>query len=262
MLRSPSSAGLRPAVDYYKIEIEEMIALETADSTYERCLSMGFNSTGDPNAPACKQIFRRPSSGTAANIDSSFTNEGRAVVAGVDFQLNWSRELANGGFSMNTIANYNLESTTQDRPALAEIDHSGYNSCALQIQCQRYDYRVFSTFSYFTGPWTVSLRHQYWPSLDDADCRANRMAEDCMYDSLPSYDLFALTAGYTFQDRYRVNLGIENLLDDVPPCLGYDPDANGGRFARDCARGGGFGGNGAVYDPLGRRFFLSLSMEF
>ena len=245
-------------VDYYKIEIEEMIALETADSTYERCLSMAFNPTGDANSRACHQIFRRPSTGNAANIDSSFTNEGRAVMAGVDFQLNWTKELANGGFAMNTVANYNLESTTQDRPALAERDHSGYNSCALQIQCQRYDYRVFTTFSYFTGPWTVSLRHQYWPSLDDADCRANRMAKDCMYDGFPSYGLFALTAGYTFQDRYRVNLGVENLLDDVPPCRAYDPDANGGRFARDCNRGSG----SAVYDPLGRRFFVSLSMEF
>ena len=55
-----------------------------------------------------------------------------------------------------------------------------------------------------------------------------------------------------------MSLGIENLLDEEPPCLGYNPDANGGRFAADCTHGAG----SAVYDPLGRRFFLSLNMEF
>ncbi len=250
-------------VDYYTIEIEDMIALESADSTYERCLSMAFNPTGNVNAPACMQILRNPSSGNASNIDSSFTNEGRAVMSGVDLQLNWSRELGNGGINLNTVANYNLEAITQDRPGLSEIDHAGYSSCALQIQCQRYDYRLFTTFSYFTGPWNVSLRHQHWPSLDNAACRTNTQSNGCLYSTNPSYNLFALTAGYTFQERYRVSLGIENLLDEEPPCLGFNPDANGGRFPAPCTRGGGFGGGGgAVYDPLGRRFFVGLNMEF
>ena len=249
-------------VDYYTIEIEDMIALEGADSTYERCLSMAFNPSGDADAPACQQIFRNPSNGNAANIDSSFTNEGRAVMSGIDLQLNWSRQLGNGGINLNTVANYNLEATTQDRPGLEEIDHAGYSSCALQIQCQRYEYRLFTTFSYFTGPWTVSVRHQHWPSLDNSACRTNTQSNGCLYSTNPSYNLFALTAGYRFQDRYRVSLGIENLLDEEPPCLGYNPDANGGRFASPCTRGGGFGGSGAVYDPLGRRFFVGMNMEF
>lgn len=245
-------------IDYYTIEIEDMIALETADSTYERCLSMAFNPTGDPNASACQQIYRNPSSGNAANVDRSFTNEGRAVMSGIDFQLNWSRDLGPGGFNLNTVANYNIEALTQDRPGLDEIDHAGFNSCGLQIQCQRYDYRLFSTVSYFQGPWNIALRHQYWPELDSGACRTNRQSNGCLYSSNPSYHLFALTAGYRFQDRYRVSLGIENLLDEEPPCLGYNPDANGGRFAADCTHGAG----SAVYDPLGRRFFLSLNMEF
>ena len=182
-------------VDYYTIEIEDMIALETADSTYERCLSLAFNPTGDPNLPACQQIYRNPSSGNAANVDRSFTNEGRSVMSGIDLQLNWSRELGNGGINLNTVANYNLESLTQDRPSLQAIDHSGFNSCGLQIQCQRYDYRLFTTFSYFTGPWNVSLRHQYWPKLDSGACRTNRQSNGCLYSSNPTYNLFALTAG-------------------------------------------------------------------
>jgi outer membrane receptor protein involved in Fe transport len=244
------------SVDYYEIEIKDMIALESGDTTYERCLSLAFNPTGDPSSPACNQILRNPSSGASANIDTSFTNEGRALMSGFDLQLNWSRPLGQGQFNMNTVANFVGESITQDRPDVAEIDHAGYEDCALQIQCQQYDYRLFTTFSYFQGPWNVSLRHQFWPELDDSACRTATDSNACLNSSPPSYNLFALTGGYTFADRYTVQFGIENLLDEEPPCLGANPGAT--PFPLDCRRTQ----NGAVYDPLGRRFFLSMNMDF
>lgn len=49
---------------------------------------------GDPTSPACQQIIRNAYSGGAANVDLSFTNQGRAKVSGVDLQLNWSKMLA------------------------------------------------------------------------------------------------------------------------------------------------------------------------
>ncbi|MDX1561972.1 MAG: TonB-dependent receptor, partial [Gammaproteobacteria bacterium] len=244
-------------VDWYEIEITDMIALESADSTYERCLSLEFNPTGNPNAPACNQIFRNPSTGGAANIDRSFTNEGRALMSGVDLQFNWSRPLGRGGFNLNTVANFNLDSITQDRPELPEEDHAGFDSCSLQIQCQQYDYRLFTTASYFQGPWNISLRHQFWPELDNVSCRTAPTSDPCIYSSDPTYDLFALTGSYSF-DRYTVRVGIENLLDTEPPCIGQRP--NNTPFPLDCTHSAG--ASGAVYDPLGRRYFVSMTMDF
>jgi outer membrane receptor protein involved in Fe transport len=189
-------------------------------------------------------------------------------MSGVDLQLNWSRPLGPGNFSMNSVANYNLKAETQDRGDLATEDHAGFNDCGLQIQCQRYKYRIFSQFSYAQGPWNVTLRHQFWPELDDQDCRGSALAEDCLYDSYPTYQLFALTGGYTFADKDRVNVGIENLLDEDPPCLGFDPNpvflrdiinpATGSGYTQACTHSG----NGATFDPLGRRYFVSMTMDF
>jgi outer membrane receptor protein involved in Fe transport len=53
-----------------------------------------------------------------------------------------------------------------------------------------------------------------------------------------------------------VSLGIENLLDEDPPCVGADPTDT--PFPTACTRTG----NGATYDPLGRRYFLSVTMDF
>jgi len=254
------------SVDYYSIEIEDMIALTGPDSIYESCLSIEKNPTGDPSAPACRQIIRDPFNGNAANIDLTFTNQGRAKVSGVDLQLDWSKMLATGGLNVNVVANYNIESKTQDRSDLDTIDWAGTRGCGLQIQCQGYDYRLFSTVNYFRGPWTVTLRHQYWPSIKDASFAEGTGAIPNPLGNIESYQLFYLGASYAFGERYTLRVGIENLFDEEPPRTGGDPNAT--RFATPpthITSSGrlGFGeGGSSVYEPLGRRGFISLTMNF
>jgi len=254
-------------VDYYTIEIKDMIALEGPDSTYASCLSIARNPTGDPTIPACTQIVRNPVNGGASNIDLTFTNQGRAKVEGVDLQLNWTKSLTNGALNMNMVANYNLASETQDRPDLPTIDWAGTNGCGLQIECQGYDYRLFTSLSYIRGPWTVSLRHQFWPSiLDDSYGKGLSGIPDPLGNISDSFSLVYLGASYSFNDKYTFRIGIENLFDKEPPLVGGDPNSN--RFPTPpqhlISNGrGGFGAGGdAVYEPLGRRGFLSLSMDF
>ncbi len=256
-------------VDYYTIEIEDMIAIESPDTAYERCLSLGLNPTGDPTSPACLQVTRNQFNGGVSNLDLTFTNQGQATVAGVDLQLNGMMMLQSGGLNFSFVANYNLESTTQDRPGLSTIDWAGTRGCALQIQCQQYEYRLFSTVTYSTGPWSATLRHQFWPSLLDAS-----YAEGLPSTSPPnplgnindSYSLFYLGGSYRFSDKYNLTFGIENLLDEDPPLVGGNP--NNARFPIPpspivSVGTANFGAGGsAVYEPLGRRFFLGMSMNF
>jgi outer membrane receptor protein involved in Fe transport len=259
------------SVDYYTIEIEDMIALEGSDSIYQRCVDMTFNPTGDPNAPACQLVYRDPTNGNPSNIDRAFNNEGRVEVEGVDLQLNWSKMLASGGFNLQLIANYNMKSETQDREDLPTFDWTGTNGCALQIQCQGYDYRLFTTLGYFRGNWGLQLRHQYWPSIKSGTCVTAPTSTGCTY-GLPAgfgppgvdtdYQQFHLAANYSFNERYTLRAGIENLFDEEPPMAGGDPTALPFPTA-DTHIGGGLGGGaGATYDPLGRRFFISMTMDF
>ena len=243
-------------VDWYEIEIQNMIALISADATYQTCLDMAFNPTGDPNAIACQNIRRNSATGGGSYVDRQFSNLGRALMSGADLQFNWSRPLGGGNFNMNSVANYNLKSDTQDRSDLPTIDHVGYNTCSLQIQCQQYIYRIFSTFSYFKNRWNVTLRHQYWPELENSTCATAPDSVSCQNNSMPNYQLFALTGGYTIADKYRISIGIENLLDEDPPCTGANPNAT--PWPTTCAHTSG----GGTYDPLGRRYYVSMTMDF
>src|SRR5690606_23468762 len=242
--------------DWYDIEIQNMIALIGADATYQTCLDIAFNPTGDPNSPACQNIRRNSATGGGSYVDRVFSNLGRSRMSGADIQFNWSRPLGRGNCNFNTVANYNLKSETQDREDLPTQDHVGYSSCSLQIQCQQYVYRLFSTFNYFQGQWNVSLRHQYWPELEPSSCAAAPSSIACVNNTMPTYQLFALTGSYTFAERFRLNMGIENLLDEDPPCTGANPLAT--PWPTVCNHNSG----GSTYDPLGRRFFLSMAMDF
>lgn len=257
------------SVDYYTIEIEDMIALESSDSIMQRCFSIAENAAGDPTAPACELMFRNPSNGNAANIDLFFSNLGRTEVSGVDFQLNWSRPLGGGMFNMNSVMNYNIESKTQDRPDSTTFDHSGTLGCALQIQCQQYEYRVFTTFNYFRGPWSIQLRHQFWPDVLPAAC-AEPLATPTSCDNAlatgggvrDNYQLVDLSGSYTFGDRYTLSVGLENAFDKEPPITGTNPLQT--PFANPGTRAGiGLGGAaGATYDPLGRLAYVLLRAQF
>ena len=243
-------------VDWYQIEIENMVALEGADSTYQRCLDMAFNPNGDLSTPACMNIARNPSNGNGGFVNRSFTNEGLAKFSGVDVQLNWSKQLANGGgLNMNLVANAPVHEITQDRADLDPIDHAGFDSCALQMQCQNYDYRMFTTVGYGKNNWNFNVRHQYWPELLNNACRTDVLSNACINSTGPSYGLFSAAANLQF-DRYRINVGIENLLDEEPPCLGANPGS--ANFPTECTHSG----NGATFDPLGRRYYVSLTMDF
>lgn len=241
------------SVDYYKIDITDMIAVENADAVYQRCLDPSFNPGGDPATPACQSLLRDPQSGNPVSIDLSYTNEGRSITSGVDLQLDWSASVGTGQLGLNVLANYNIENTTQAATGLPQIDWAGTLGCALQLQCMGYDYRIFSTLNYARGPWSASLRWQHWPSIKAAAYATN--PDTILSGVSESYDLLAMSASYAFGRKYLLRMGVENLLDKDPPLSGGNPNAV--PFPTSPTHAGG-----ATYDPLGRRFFTSVTMNF
>jgi iron complex outermembrane recepter protein len=243
-------------VDYYKIEISDMISVEGPDTTHQRCLSLAQNPSGSPDTPACVALFRDPVNGNPSGIDLGYTNTGFATVSGVDVAFNMTKQLSWGGLNLNIVANKNLASLTQDSLVAPERDWRGTQGCALQIQCQGYDYRLFTTLNYFRDNWGTSLRHQYWPDIKAAGCITAPAGANCLYGGVQTdYHMFSLSGNYQIGERYTLRVGIENLLDKAPPLNLGDPTVT--PFPTAPTHVGG----GATYDPLGRRAFISLTMN-
>lgn len=262
VIQSPSEdffwGGFSGSLDWYEIEITDMIALEANDAVLERCMSPAFNPTGNPDIPACNSIGRDPLTGGVQFIGRSYTNQGRALTSGVDIQLDWSGQFDFGGIGLNVLANYNLENITQEGPNIEEVDWAGTRGCSLGLQCMGYDYQVFTTLTWFNGPWNASLRWRYYPTIDSG---AAAQEPDTRQQGIhSSYSYFALAGGYQVNDNLNLRVGIENLFDKLPPYSGgeyWREEENPNDFNRAPTRAGG-----GVYDPIGRRLFVSARMQF
>ncbi len=262
VVRSPSEdefwSGFTGSIDWYEIEITDMIALESGDEVFERCLSPALNPAGDPNVASCKAIGRDPLTGNTQFVGRSYTNSGRAVTSGLDFQVDWAGEFAFGGLRLNVLANYNLENITQAADDVAEIEWAGTTGCSLGLECMGYDYRVFSTVSWTQDRWNAQLRWQYYPTIDAGATATDPTSRSIGVHS--SYSSFALSGSYNYSESLTLSLGIDNLLDKLPPLQGGEAwreaeDPND--YNRAPTRAGG-----GTYDPLGRRIFVSASMAF
>jgi outer membrane receptor protein involved in Fe transport len=171
-----------------------------------------------------------------------------------------------GSLNHNSSITKNLHEITQDAPALPETDWTGFNACSLQLQCLNYNFRAFTTVGYGRGMWNLSVTHQYWPGLDNNACRTVPGSVACVYNSLPAYSLMSVNGNIRFNDKYTVSIGLENLLDKEPPCINSNPTTVPGSgtppnpfaFPTACTHTG----DGSTYDPLGRTYFISMTMDF
>ena len=68
-----------------------------------------------------------------------------------------------------------------------------------------------------------------------------------------SYDVFNLNGGWSIGDRYGLRFGVDNLFDVDPELVQANP--RGGDTNSDLT-------NPALYDLLGRRFYLGLNVSF
>jgi outer membrane receptor protein involved in Fe transport len=260
--------GLNLTVDYYDIEIKDMISVEGALTVYEKCLSAASNPAYDPQHPACLKIHRNPVTGTATTTTVSYVNAAYAEVSGVDVTADWQTELAGGAFGVSFMVSSLLQEKTQDTVNAPVIDWKGSlgPTAATSLNNGAFDYRTFTTVNYGRGDWNVALRWRHLPTaIDAAQAAINASIAAGLtpagttstgLGAQDSYDVFDLSGTYDLGEQTSLRYGIDNLFDELPVCTG-------GRSAADPhpAPCGGQTEAG-FYDVLGRSVYVGVSLTF
>jgi outer membrane receptor protein involved in Fe transport len=221
--------------DYWRIELDDMIAPQVPDTLYRECLSADTNPSYSPAHPSCVLILRNPTSGAVATVNVTYTNEAAADLAGYDLQFDWSTDdLGPGQLNLNVLATVTDHWKTQVNPASPTLDFTGT-----------------------TGPsdvrganWGTTLRWRHLPSI----APEGTIRTQAQYTDTPSYNVFDLSARYTFADRWDLRFGIDNLLDEEPRVVNLRTVAEG--YTQTGVT------NGAFYDVLGRRFYVGMTVQF
>jgi iron complex outermembrane receptor protein len=260
----PWAENLSVTLDWYSIELTDIIAQQNVAELWRQCmLSL------DASSPECSVVHRDATDGGAIQTDITYSNQGYAKFTGFDAQVNWRAQFADiglgfipGSISINSLLTVPRKRITQASPQAPRIENVGTLRCDLGLNCSGYDYSVFTTFNYFNGNLGVSLRWNYYPSIDAVSVATNPTSRD--RGVFESYNLFSLNASYMFNDKLTLRGGIDNLFNTEPPLSGGSYAADGGwvgavapAFPTKPAYS-----SSATYDQFGRRFYIGLSANF
>jgi outer membrane receptor protein involved in Fe transport len=240
------------SVDYFKIEIEDLIDTVDRQTAVDFC----FNAADFPNQ-FC-ELLTRDNTGAAfqlgelTEVNSGFVNEGTWETSGIDVSLLWGWQMEDwiaaipGQVGLRLNYTHLLDFTEVKFGAKDELE--GEVGFA--------DDRFQSALVYTLGPLQAT-----WEWTFISDSVADKSSDLFNFD-VGSYSTHDLQFSYSFSEAgvlsgtafegTRLYVGINNVLDeDAPIILSGVPGNTTGTDT-----------NADVYDPIGRAWYAGLNITF
>jgi iron complex outermembrane receptor protein len=251
--------------DYFNIHLKDTIGAIGADTIINNCIS-----TGDP--VFCSAVHRDPNGSlfrtNAGYVVDTNVNFGSLTTRGVDAKVNYRLPIDSFGSLL-----FNLEGTrlinlgTQPLTGGPAYDCAGYfgTTCGAPNAKWRH---VFNTT--WATPWSGFDLTARWRFLSGTDSEQISPNSQLAGPNLPltqhikPYNYFDLSADVSLYKMFRLQLGVNNVLDKDPPIIA----SGGGGFASDCPtitpNGSSCNGNTfpGTFDSLGRFFFARVTAQF
>ncbi len=249
--------GLVVTVDYFDIEVTNLIAVVGAANTVNDCYLNG-------NLASCALITRNPGNGSlfrgAGQVVDLNTNIGGLHTTGIDINANYNFEIgAAGALGFQLVGTW-VDTLIVDEGAAtgnAPYDCNGLwggnASCGTPTPEWRHRLRAS-----WETPWNVEaiLTWRYYSEatreqgqgVPPPNTLANSLGRD-----FPAQNYFDIAGNWELFENTRLRFGINNVMDKDPP---LSTSTNVGAGA----------GNGntfpQVYDALGRWIFVGATVDF
>jgi iron complex outermembrane recepter protein len=235
-----SAGGFRGSVDWYHIDLTDTIGVLSPQSVVDRC--------HDGETALCDLITFNPDD-SIASIAGKNLNLGTFDLRGIDGELRYGQAVGNGDLSVGLVASYLLHKEIAPSGG-TQIDVAGEVGTASGFGMP--DFRATLSVDYDIGDWGGYAQARYIgkavydatygpEELSSAD---NDIGAVTYLDLSIHYDLKNLGEG-----EIRIFAGIDNVLDKDPPVVPLNFIANAAT-------------NGAIYDVIGRKYFLGARMKF
>ena len=252
--------GFVASVDYFNIEIEDIIGTMPLDIILERCLETGEEAF-------CSQVVRNPQNGilfgttvgAGGYINGRNINVAESTTKGVDFQASYRLPMDEwgmdryGGVSFNFNGSWLLEQGNVPLPGDPSYDCAGFFGpvCTTVMPEWRHTARVN-----WTMPWvdaTVSLAWRHWGETTYENLSSDPGLSDdpdLFISEIDAINYFDLSGLWNMTDNFSFRAGVNNILDEDPPLV------------PSYIVGGGLPNTYPMYDLLGRRLFVGVTARF
>ena len=250
--------GFSLTVDWFDISIKKAIQGFGADAILTACTS--------GNLTACSLVNRDPAGSlwltSGGFVRDLQTNVGSFSTTGLEVNGNYSREIGSAGtVSLNLIGTL-LDSYVVDNGLTEIYDCAGYFGPTCGGPAPKWRHKARLTFNGANGI-GASLQWRYFGAVDTEYKNSSTTLNGNFYDfnsriAAQSYFDLALTA--KIADKFRLQVGVNNLLDRQPPVV----HSGSGRFGQSNCASTVCNGNAypGTYDSLGRYIYTGITMDF
>jgi len=249
---APLLRNLSASVDYYKYEIEDQISFLSVNSIMGRCFNdLGANPTFDINNLFC-QLFDRDDTFRPDGVMTTNLNLAATKHEGVDIQVDWGVPLGErfGDLKFHLLWTHLIDKADQETVTDAFYSYDG--TISQTIGSANPSDKAVLTTTWGWREFTFRYNLRYIGSMDVVNNNAQKTrATRGLAPSVSSYTYHDLSARYSYNDKYSVTLGVNNIADKQPPI--YTTDSRAGIQSNT---------DPSTFDVLGRRYFLNVGAKF
>jgi iron complex outermembrane receptor protein len=235
-------SGLSASLDYYSIEIKDVISVVPGLSALSKCYNLdGSNPSYSLGNQFC-QLLTRDANGLLQLIETPYLNLGGLKTEGVDVQLDWIVDLDDQWtLRFNTAVGYLLDYSVQTLPGSPFQDFTGTNTIAANHTVSNTfpEWKALTTIGVGFGPLNASVRWRHQAAMDDVTSVTTPATPGLGVDV---YNLYDFTASYDVTSTWQLRLGVTNLTDEGPVTVSSSQT----------------GTDTSVFDVLGRSYYFGV----
>ena len=242
---NPWLSGFSASVDYYDIQIDNVIGSISAGAQLQGCFNaQGQNPTYDPNNGYC-QLFRRDAlSGSVLDARELNGNLATLKTSGVDLQFDWRLEMGEAGLpdwgqlNLNVILGWLESRQRQDVAGGPIIERVGTADLTSSGQTNIFpEWKALTTLDWSNDSFKAGVR---WRYVDEMTVFASTT-------TLATTHYFDLFGSWEITEGVSLRATVNNVGDQQPRTWVPGVQANT---------------DPSTYDVLGRRYSIGLSARF
>jgi outer membrane receptor protein involved in Fe transport len=255
MVFNPRGSGLlsdfNVSVDYYNIKIKNVISTVPGLTVLSKCFNLdGTNPTYDPNNLYCK-LVQRDATGQLVQVATPFLNLGSLKTAGIEVQAHLGVPApfvsSSGRVYVDTAMNFLSNYKVQLLPGAAFLDYTGISNGGAGPTSvpprATPKFKSLTTLGYKSDTFSGGMRWRYQSSMQDVSAVLTPAA---VAVGVGSYSLFDLFASVKVMQKFELRAGVNNLANKSLPFVASSQN----------------GTDVALYDPIGRSFYVGVKVAF
>ena len=255
VLNSPVHSGLLRdfslSIDYYNINIKNVISAVPGLTVLSKCFNLDGSNPTYSNANSYCQLIQRDATGQIVTVSTPYLNLGGLKTDGVEFQAHLGLPLsigdASGKVYVDTAVGWTRSYKVQLLPNTAFLDYTGISNGGAGTGAvpprATPRWKALTTLGYRSDAFGAGLRWRYQGPLADV---SSVLTPATTQVGVPAYSLFDLFLSAKVNKRFELRGGVNNLFDKGLPFVASSQN----------------GTDVALYDPIGRSFYMGVKIGF